>query len=83
MITITPERAAKRAQRLENMANASDFYKDVFGVRPFGDYAGQVPRWAVGPKERLRAYRTASRHFQQLKSTPEGRASLRADGWDV
>jgi hypothetical protein len=79
MINITPERAAKRLQRLDNLEYASDFYKEVFGVRPWSIH-GRRPSW---PKDHLRAHRTASRHFQKLKSTPEGRAQLRADGWLV
>ena len=76
MITITPERLANQAQRRQNVEYASDFYKDVFGYRP---------NWPYSPtdKDALRAHRAAKQRLDYLKSFPEGRASLRADGWDV
>ena len=52
----------------------SDFYKDTFGYRP---------RWAVTDEQRIQAYDAAAAHLDKLKSTEEGRAILRADGWRV
>lgn len=57
--------------RQRRIAEASDYYKAVFGYRPH----------CYTDEERLVAWQAASDRMQVLKSTPEGRAALRADGW--
>jgi hypothetical protein len=53
---------------------ASDFHKDVFGVRP------SLQRY---PEDHLAAHKAASNRFDELKATPTGRQMLREDGWII
>jgi hypothetical protein len=57
----------------------SDFHKDFFGFRP---------RYATPEQWRSREYLEASinaihNQMDQMKTTPAGRAELRANGWVV
>lgn len=57
----------------------SDFNKDLLGFRPRGASEEQWndPEWLKNQINGLHNY------FDKLKSTPEGRAKLQADGWDI
>lgn len=53
-----------------------DFFKDVHGVRP---------RWVdhTNREELLHGITMLQHHMQHMRSTPEGRASLKEQGWSV
>lgn len=53
----------------------SDFHKDFYGTRPIYDGAS--------PRELAARFDAIHSEIQVMKSTPEGRAKLRADGWEV
>ena len=54
----------------------SDYHKDVHGVRP--RWVDHTDRVAV-----IEGIDALDRHMETMKSTQEGRAQLRADGWWV
>lgn len=62
--------------REEKIAQASDYYKAVFGFRPRGR-----EHWSVDDDEAVAAWNRAHEHMQAMKATPEGREALRLDGW--
>ena len=53
----------------------SDYHKDVYGyrLRMYGE-----PRECL-----IEELNRLDKHIEDMKSTPEGRASLRADGWEI
>jgi len=57
----------------------SDFNKDLLGFRPRGasEEEWNDPKWLKAQINKLHDY------FDRLKSTPEGRAQLKADGWKI
>ena len=57
----------------------SDFHKDFYGYRPrFATNEQWVNRdWLVERIEVIHAI------LNKMKETPEGRASLRAEGWNI
>ena len=54
----------------------SDYHKDVHGVRP--RWVDHTDRVAV-----IDGLHALDRYMEQMRSTPAGRARLRAEGWDV
>jgi hypothetical protein len=54
----------------------SDYHKDVHGVRP--RWVDHTDRVAI-----IEELESLDRYMDNLRSTPEGRARLRADGWWV
>ncbi len=54
----------------------SDYHKDVHGVRP--RWVDHTDRVAV-----IEGLESLDRYMDSMRSTPEGRAQLRADGWWV
>jgi len=54
----------------------SDYHKDVHGVRP--RWVDHTDRVAV-----IDGIQSLDRYMESMRSTPEGRAQLRADGWHV
>jgi hypothetical protein len=53
----------------------SDYHKDVHGRRSWIDYTDRV---AV-----IEGIESLNRYMDNMKTTPEGRARLRAEGWVV
>lgn len=54
----------------------SDYHKDVHGIRP--RWVDHTDRVAI-----IDGIQSLDRYMYNMKSTPEGRAQLRADGWVV
>lgn len=54
----------------------SDYYKDVHGVRP--RWIDHTDRVAI-----IDGIQSLDRYMDNMKSTPEGRAFLRSEGWVV
>jgi hypothetical protein len=65
--------------RLEELQSFySDFHKDLFGFRPkTTENQWNSAEWLQDQIEML------DNHLQALASTPEGKAELRAEGWNV
>lgn len=53
----------------------SDYHKDLMGFRPLIDLTDR--------DEVIQGIKALDRHMDWMKSTPEGLARLREDGWDV
>ena len=59
----------------------SDYHKDVFGFRPH--WSGSDPGQPLAKVELIEAMVGVDVYVFAMKSTPEGRAQLRAEGWVV
>ena len=57
------------------ITEASDYYKAVFGIRPFPTH------YCPDDKEFLAAWHTASDEIERRKKTVQGRNTLRDQGW--
>ena len=72
IFTADAEFKQMREERQRRINEASDYYKAVFGFRP---------RACFSDADFLAAWEAASAEMSRRKSTPEGRAVLKADGW--
>jgi len=55
----------------------SDYHKDVYGFRPLG------ARIMLGRDAIIQGLQNLDMYMEIMKSTPEGRAQLREEGWII